>query len=80
MQRALAALTILLSTGLASTEALADFPSDVENARYNALFGGPVSAHDAELVRRWGCSSGTHSPYCGTQGRGYRAYRYKVRR
>jgi hypothetical protein len=80
MQRALAALTILLSTGLASTEALADFPSDVENARYNALFGGPVSAHDAELVRRWGCLSGTHSPYCGTHSRGYRAYRHKMRR
>jgi hypothetical protein len=80
MQRALAALTILLSTGLASTEALADFPSDVENARYNALFGGPVSAHDAELVRRWGCLSGTHSPYCGNQNRAYRAHSYKVRR
>jgi hypothetical protein len=51
MQRALAALAICLSTGLASGQALADIPSDVENARYNALFGGSVSAHDAEQVR-----------------------------
>ena len=75
MQRVVAILTICLLISFASRGALADVPSDVEGARYNALFGGPVSAHDGELVRRWGCLSGTRSTVCGTEGHRYRAYR-----
>ena len=60
---------------LGSNIALADFPSDVEGARMNALAGGPVSAHDAELLRRWGCLSGTRSPLCAGAAHRYRAYR-----
>jgi hypothetical protein len=70
---------ILLTAGtmlvLCPTVALADFPSDVEGARMNALAGGPVSAHDAELVRRWGCLSGTRSRWCSGHPYRHRAYR-----
>jgi len=60
---------------LCSTAALADYPSDVEGARMNALAGGPVSAHDAELLRRWGCLSGSRSRWCSGHAHRYRAYR-----
>jgi hypothetical protein len=44
--------------------ARADNIWDVENARANARAGGPTSAHDAELLGRWGCLSGTRSAFC----------------
>jgi hypothetical protein len=57
----------------ASTPASADLPGEVEAGRANARAGGPISEHDAELVERWGCVSGTRSPVCE---RGYQARRY----
>lgn len=50
---------------------------ETEAARMNAQAGGPVSARDAELLQRYGCYSGTRSPYC----HGYRArHYYRARR
>ena len=34
---------------------------DVEHARMNALAGGPTNEHDAWLLERYGCYSGTRS-------------------
>jgi len=58
---------------MASAPAYADFRGEVESARANARAGGPVSEHDAELLERWGCLSGTRNPVCerGNQGRRY---------
>ena len=47
---------------------------DLEHARANARAGGPLSAYDADLLQRYGCTSGTHSPYCHHYG--FRAHRY----
>jgi len=46
---------------------------ELEHARANARAGGPVSERDAELLQRYGCTSGTNSPACH---QGYRSYRY----
>jgi hypothetical protein len=58
--------------------------AELEHARANARAGGPVSERDAELLERYGCSSGTRSAFC--EGLSYRkpwrrskhrrAYRY----
>lgn len=37
---------------------------DLERARANARAGGPVSEHDAYLLERHGCLSGTNSAFC----------------
>ena len=62
--------------------ASADFRGEVESARVNARAGGPVSEHDAELLERWGCLSGTRNPVCerGNQGRRYYRERRRDRR
>ena len=51
-------------TAFAPTEIRAQNPRDVEHARINALAGGPTSARDAYLLRRYGCFSGTPSAFC----------------
>ena len=38
--------------------------AELEHARANARAGGPVSERDAELLQRYGCLSGTNSPFC----------------
>ena len=55
---------------------------DLEHARAMARAGGRVSEYDAELLQRYGCTSGTYSPYCHHYGyrtrwhhRHYRGYR-----
>jgi hypothetical protein len=65
-----------------STPASADFRGEVESARANARAGGPVSERDAELLDRWGCTSGTRNPVCerGNQGRRYYRERRRDRR
>ena len=65
-----------------SLPASADFRGEVESARANARAGGPVSEHDAELLERWGCLSGTRNPACerGNQGRRYYRERRRDRR
>lgn len=79
---------ILCLSVLAATLALAVLPNsasarglgaaaDVEHARANARAGGPVSEQDAELLERYGCTSGTDNPVCH---QGYRSYRYYKQR
>ena len=51
---------------------------DVEHARMNALAGGPTNEHDAWLLERYGCYSGTRSAFCQGLAHGrnrHRAYR-----
>ena len=50
---------------------------DVEHARMNALAGGPTNAYDADLLKRYGCYSGTRSAFCQelAHRREYRARR-----
>ena len=52
---------------------------ELEHARANARAGGPVSERDAELLDRWGCTSGTDNPYCDRQYR-ERRHHHKHRR
>lgn len=56
---------LVLGTSLAASPAAADTIFDVEHARATARAGGPLSAHDAELLNRWGALSGTP----GSRGR-----------
>ena len=51
----------------------------VEHARMNALAGGPTNAHDAELLERYGCYSGTRSAFCQRLAHPRRFYRARRR-
>ena len=54
---------------------------EVENARANARAGGPTNAYDADLLRRYGCLSGTRSAFCEKLSRGENPRRhYRKRR
>ena len=84
---AVSALGLIMLAGFAPVDARADNVWDVENARGNARAGGPTNAHDAELLERWGCLSGsTESAFCQAQShprykrRAPRRYRYRPRR
>ena len=60
MKRRIEALltgAVLLAAG--HSAAWADTIFEVERARAAARAGGPVNAHDAELLDRWGATSGT---------------------
>ena len=52
---------------------------EVESARMNALAGGPTNAHDAELLERFGCYSGTQSFFCQCLAHPRRCYRARRR-
>ena len=52
---------------------------ELEAARANARAGGPVSERDAELLERWGCTSGTDSWACRPHHRHVRRY-YRAKR
>ena len=74
-----AALGLIMLAGFAPVDARADNVWDVVNARANARAGGPTNPHDAELLDRWGCLSGsTESAFC--QPRAYRPYKRRRRR
>lgn len=57
--------------------ARADTKVDVEQARANALAGGPTNRQDAELLRRYGCESGTRSAYCDSLRYGNTEHYYR---
>lgn len=61
---ALAALGAGMVAALGTGPVRADSYWEVEAARANARAGGPVSERDAELLERYGCLSGTQSPFC----------------
>lgn len=80
---------LVLAAGLGAVVALspvalrAQTMWDVEHARANARAGGPISAYDADILRRYGCLSGTRSAFCEKldhqQRRGRRGYARKRR-
>lgn len=56
-----------LAAGLAPAHAfggLGGEAMELEAARANARAGGPVSERDAELLRKYGCLSGTDNDFC----------------
>jgi hypothetical protein len=66
----------LLALALSSPAQAQVEAGELEHARANARTGGPVSERDAELLHRWGCTSGTRNPVCGPgYSNGYRYYR-----
>jgi hypothetical protein len=74
---AIAAVALIAMFASTPAFALSGEVQETEAARMNALAGGPVSARDAELLQRYGCYSGTRSPYC----HGYHArHYYRARR
>lgn len=64
---ALAALAVLTAPA-----ARADSYLELEHARANARAGGPIAEDDAEMLERWGCTSGTNSEFCKKVDRGQR--------
>ncbi len=81
-----AALGLIMLAGFAPVDARADNVWDVVNARANARAGGPTNAHDAELLERYGCLSGSRAAICQALShprytrRVPRRYRYRPRR
>lgn len=78
LQRTLSTLILMAATGLALAPESASAgglveAGELEHARANARAGGPVSERDAELLQRYGCTSGTNNPVCH---QGYGEYRY----
>jgi hypothetical protein len=77
----LAAVAALLAGSLATAEPLAAQTYwEVEAARANARAGGPTNAYDADLLRRYGCLSGTRSAFCerlSHEDNSRRYYRYR---
>jgi hypothetical protein len=56
-------LILLILAGPAGAGGLGE-AAELEHARANARAGGPISERDAELLERYGCLSGTDSPFC----------------
>lgn len=61
---ALIGLTLLVVPTPASAFGLGGEAVELESARANARAGGPVSERDAELLRKYGCLSGTDNDFC----------------
>lgn len=53
-----AALALLPAAGASTAMAGASTAFELEHARANARAGGPISEYDAELLERWGNSTG----------------------
>jgi hypothetical protein len=65
----------------AATPAFAGFgeAGEVEAARANARAGGPISEHEAYLLERYGCLSGTDNPVCFRSRAEYDSeHRYRI--
>ncbi len=70
-----AAMVTIATTFPTAAYALAE-AAELEAARANARAGGRVSERDAELLQRYGCTSGTINPVCpGQRNRPYRGGR-----
>lgn len=70
----LAALSAAAFVTVAPSIVAAQTYWDVEAARANARAGGPTNAYDADLLRRYGCLSGTRSSFCRGLSHGERRY------
>jgi hypothetical protein len=66
-----------LPVGAASAGGLVE-AGELEHARANARAGGPVSEQDADLLQRYGCTSGTNSPACHQGYSERRYYRHRT--
>ena len=64
----LALLSVAVLVAVAPVAARADDPIDLEHACALARAGWAMGSYDAELLNRWGCTSGTHSAYCPHMG------------
>lgn len=53
---------------------------ELEHARANARAGGPVSERDAELLERYGCTTGTDNEVCERRDQPRRHPHHKHRR
>lgn len=85
MQRFVFASVLVLGVSVALTPHAASAgglveAGELEHARANARAGGPVSERDAELLQRYGCTSGTDNPACHQGYRYYKHRSYKHRR
>lgn len=73
-----------LAAGIAPASAfggLGGEAMELEAARANARAGGPVSERDAELLRKYGCLSGTDNDFCRKlEGRSEEKPRRRTRR
>jgi hypothetical protein len=83
MRRLLAVFMIVAATALAALPQRATAgglveAGELEAARANARAGGPVSERDTELLQRYGCTSGTNNPVCGSGYSGYRYYKHRT--
>ncbi len=77
MYRAMLAAVVLVALSIPAAAGLGE-AAEVEHARMNALAGGPTNAHDAWLLERYGCYSGTRSAFC--QGLAHPRHYYRARR
>ena len=75
----LAVLGVAVLLAVARRAARADDPIDLEHARALARAGWRMGPYDADLLSRWGCTSGTRSAYCPHYGHHYRARRHVSR-
>lgn len=71
------AAILAVQAGGASAGGLVE-AGELEHARANARAGGPVSERDAELLERYGCTSGTNNPVCHQGYSGYRYYKHRT--
>jgi hypothetical protein len=74
-----AGLMMLAATVPAAAGGLVE-AGELEAARANARAGGPVSERDAELLRRYGCTSGTKSWACRSASHRQPHYSKRYRR
>jgi hypothetical protein len=75
----LVTIGVLLAASVPASAGIVE-GAELEHARANARAGGPVSERDAELLERWGCTSGTQNPVCGQGYSGHRHYRHRTHR
>ncbi len=78
------AAAAVLAAGLTPAHAFGGIGGEameLEAARANARAGGPVSERDAELLRKYGCLSGTDNDFCRKlEGRSQEKPRRRSRR
>lgn len=78
-----AVLALTSVSGAPSSVAVPTAAFELEHARANARAGGPISDYDAELLERWGNSSGgpdwrkQYRAQKGFRDEPVRAYRHK---
>ncbi len=75
-----AAIAFAALAASVAAPARADSYLELEHARANARAGGPIAEDEAELLERWGCTSGTKSEFCKKVDRGERPTLQRTRK